>query len=125
MAKDIIKLTDADFEARSFQTLPGGKHLFKVNKQKSKIKPGANGAVLELWLTYDGPNKKFKGTNVIDNIGANVGWKIAQLLRAFGIDPGHPEVRGRQADRRAHQGQDVGRQSPEQGDHVPAADQDR
>jgi hypothetical protein len=81
--KDTIKLTDDDFKAKTFKTLPGGKYLFKV-EPKSKIKAGTNGAVMETWLKC--VDKNHKGINVIDNIGANVGWKIAQLLKAFGID---------------------------------------
>lgn len=82
--KDVITLTDDDFANKKFKTAPGGKYTAKLNLKQTKIKPGKDGNVLQLVWTLQG--KKVKGVNVFDNIAAHVGWKIAQILKAYGLN---------------------------------------
>jgi hypothetical protein len=79
---DVVVLTDDDFKTKKFKTAPGGKYVLTIAKSKSKIKPGNSGNNLQLVLTISkGPHKK---VNIFDHISPNVGWKIAQILKALG-----------------------------------------
>jgi hypothetical protein len=81
--KDVIRLTDDDFKAKSFKVAPGGRYQFKPKKADTKIKPGTESNIFQAAMTISsGPHK---GIEVFDNIAAHVGWKIAQLLLALGI----------------------------------------
>ena len=80
--RDVIRLTDADYKGKNFQTAPGGTYDVRISS-KSKVKPGKSSNILNLMVTITkGPHK---GVNIFDNIAPHVGWKIAQLLRALGI----------------------------------------
>jgi hypothetical protein len=80
--KAVIKLSDKDFEQKTFKALPGGKHHFIISP-KSEIRSGNAGPYINVALQVKkGPHK---GTFVWDTVSAAVGWKIAQLALALGI----------------------------------------
>lgn len=79
---DVIRLSKADYETKSFKTAPSGTYHVQVSA-KSCIKQGSNGNLLNVQVTIaKGPHK---GVNIFDNIAPHVIWKIAQLLTAVGV----------------------------------------
>jgi|SRR6185312_6661604 len=83
----IAGLTKEDFEDKKFKVAPSGRYTAKISKGSAKgtsIKAGSNGDYLNVHATIT--NGKSKGVTFFDAVGASVGWKIAQLLKACGLD---------------------------------------
>lgn len=79
-----LSLSKDDFEDKKFKAAPGGRYHAKITKKDTLVKAGTDGDVLQVHATITkGPHK---GTTFFDNIGASVGWKIAQLLKACGLN---------------------------------------
>lgn len=81
MARDVIKLTDDDYEGANRKAAPSGTYLATISA-KSEIRQGDKGNYINIQASVaKGPHK---GVTFWDTISAAVAWKVAQLLSALG-----------------------------------------
>lgn len=85
MAKgnDSFSLTKDDLEGGNRKVAPGGTYVVALDKKNTEIKKGQNGNLLNICVKIS--QGKHKNVRIFDNIAAHVGWKIAQVIAAFGL----------------------------------------